>query len=329
MWTVILLSLLIPAKGPIYEDATADQWIRQALQASYNMDLDEARSLARKLQEKYPDHPAGYNLYSETYWWEALRDPQNSDAEKKYFASNGVAVEKAEQALKAAQYPRNEILAYLASAQGSFARFQVTQKGAYFSALRAGLRAHRNAQSVFNADSSFYDIYVGIGAYNYFTGSLPVVIKPFAFLIGARGDKELGLEQLRTAIDKGRYARTEARIVYYTALLEEKRYPQAFEQLQKLQAESPTNNVYYLWVSDWFQRQNKFAEGADHFERTWDALHARYPATAAYALLEKAILLKAGNRSADARQVLRRVRTANPPDSVLLRRLAELESRIK
>lgn len=329
MWIVVLMSLLIPARGPIHDDATADQWIRQAMQASYNLHLDEARTLARRIQERHPDHPAGYNLYAETFWWEALRDPRNSQAEKNYFASNEVAVQKAELALKAAQYPRNELLAYLASAQGSFARFQITQKGAYFSALRAGLRAHRNALSVFEADSGFYDIYVGIGAYNYFTGSLPVVIKPFAFLIGARGDKELGLEQLRTAIDKGRYARTEARIVYYTALLEEKRYPQAFEQLQKLQSESPDNSVYYLWISDWFQRQNRHAEGADHFESTSEAVRTRSQTMSAYALLEKANLLKAGNRTEDARQVLRRIRASGPSDTILLRRLAEAESRIR
>src|SRR5207237_6150185 len=111
---------------------------------------------------------------------------------------------------------------------GSYARFQVTQKEAYFGALRAGLRAHDYSEQVFALDKDYYDIYVGLGAFNYFTGTLPAVIKPFAWLFGASGDKNVGVDQLQTAIQKARYSRTEARIVYYSALLSNKEYAFAF-----------------------------------------------------------------------------------------------------
>ena len=70
---------------------------------------------------------------------------------------------------------------------------------------------------------SYYDIYVGIGAFNYFTGALPAVIKPFAWLIGARGNRDVGIDQLKTAMTRARYSQTEARIVYYTAMLQDRR----------------------------------------------------------------------------------------------------------
>src|ERR1041385_2213504 len=49
-----------------------------------------------------------------------------------------------------------------------------SQKGAFFSAMRAGLRAHRYAEEVYKMDKNYYDIWVGLGAFNYFKGSLPI-----------------------------------------------------------------------------------------------------------------------------------------------------------
>jgi hypothetical protein len=43
----------------IYEDPAADQAIRHAAQATYNLDLVEARKTARSLQKSYPEHPVG------------------------------------------------------------------------------------------------------------------------------------------------------------------------------------------------------------------------------------------------------------------------------
>ena len=210
--------------------------------AVYSLKLDRARSAARNLQMQFPDHPAGYTIFAETYWWQSQTDPGNQTIENDYYKAQELAVQKAESALQAGKYPKAELLAYLASAHGSYSRFQVTQKQAYFSALRAGLRAHRYAEQVYELDKNYYDIYVGLGAFNFFTGSLPGVIKPFAFLIGARGDRNLGLQQLQIAAEKARYSRTEARIVYYTAMLEDEQYSVAFPILEKLMSDYPDHS---------------------------------------------------------------------------------------
>src|SRR5262249_20853109 len=161
---------------------------------------------------------------------------------------------KADGAVKAGKYYKPEVLAYLASAHGSYARFQVTQKGSYYRAMRAGMRAHKYAEQVYALDKNYYDIYVGLGAFNYFAGTLPSVIKPFAWLLGAHGDKQLGIEQLQTAMQQGRYARTEARIVYYTALLSHEEYVNAFPILEKLIVDYPDNFVLYTWATEWFRQ---------------------------------------------------------------------------
>jgi hypothetical protein len=64
-----VLSILFFADTYLYNDAAADRLIRQVMQSSYNLQLSEARAAANSLKEKYPDHPAVYTIFAETYWW--------------------------------------------------------------------------------------------------------------------------------------------------------------------------------------------------------------------------------------------------------------------
>ena len=325
----LILTLFVAAADPLYADTTADRLIRQAIESSYNLQLDASRAAAKELQSRFPDHPAGYTIMAETYWWEAQMDTHNENIENAYYRAQELAVQKAESAIKTAKYPKFELLAYLASAHGSYARFQVTQKEAYFSALRAGLRAHRYAEEVYALDKTYYDIYVGLAAFNYFTGTLPAVIKPFAFLIGARGNKDVGLQQFRTAMEKARYSRTEARIVYYTAMLEDKQYATAFPVLEKLMADYPDNFVLYVWATEWFRQQKKNLEGADSFERIYEKQIRRSPMMAKYALLEKANLQLAQTRKTEAMQTLQRLKGIPATDSLLTKKTQALERDVR
>jgi hypothetical protein len=322
----LIFALILAGTGALYEDPAADRLIRDAVENSYALRLEQARTSARALQTRYPHHPAGFTIMAETYWWEAQTDPGNQSIENAYYKAQDLAVRKAETALKTGKYPKVELLAYLASAHGSYSRFQVTQKEAYFSALRAGLRAHRYADQVYELDKNYYDIYVGLGAFNFFTGSLPTVIKPFAFLIGARGDRKLGLQQLQTAAQKARYSQTEARIVYYTAMLEDGQYNVALPVLEKLMSDYPDNFVLYVWATELFRRQKKNLEGADYFERIYAKQIGRSPLMAKYALLEKAGLQLAHGRRGDALQTLQRMKSSGVGDRLLSSKVQALEA---
>ena len=323
-----VLALLLFLGNPLHDDPIADRLIRTAIDATYQLHLNEARAAARELQQRYPDHPAGFLIMAETYWWEAQEDPNNERIEKAYYHAQEIAREKAEAAVSAGKYPQAEVLGYLASAHGSYARFEVTQKGAFYRALRAGLRAHKYAEQVYALDKTYYDIYVGLGAFNYFAGTLPSVIKPFAWLVGAHGDKDLGVEQLQTAMQKGRYSRTEARIVYYTALFSNKEYAAAFPILEKLMSDYPDNFVLYGWATEWFRDQRKNLEGAEYFERMYAKQVNRSSSMAKYALLEKTHLLLAHERKAEAIQTLQRIKQLPGSDQLISAKLQALEREI-
>ncbi len=328
IWS-LLFSILTGVDGFLYEDPSADELIRGTMEATYSLQLEQARAGARMLEERYPNHPVGFTLMAETYWWEAQADRGNELVESAYYEAQKVAGKKAEFALEAGEYPRAELLSYMASVHASYARFQVTQKEAFFSAMRAGLRAHRYAKQVYALDPEFYDIYVGLGAFNFFTGSLPGVLKPFAFLIGARGNKETGFEQLGLAREKSRYSRTEARIVSYTALLEDGQYAAAFNLLEGLRADYPGNQVFFIWATDWFLRQGRVLSALNYFDRVVRDESDSRPLIAQYALLEKAGIENAMSRRSAAQATIDRIRQFPGRDPLLVKKLTRLEARLR
>jgi hypothetical protein len=332
MLTLLLTLLLgspVPGASFIYEDPTADQAIRRAMNATYNLDLAEARRAARSLQGTHPDHPVGFLLEAETYWWESQIDPTRDDIEKQFFTIQDKTIAIGEKALKAKKYPTIEIQAYLASAWGSKARFRLTQSGVGYRTVMDGKTAHNYAEEVYKADPKYTDILVGIGAYNYFTGRIPAILKPLAFLLGASGDPVLGLQQLRTAAEKGRYARTEAKIVLFTALMKDGAYADSFKVLQGLMSDYPANHALYAWVTEWYLDQGKKADGVAYFEKLQADKLATSTKLAQYALFQKAILQAENDKNADALATLRRVRGLDVPEAALLRSVAAMEKALK
>src|SRR5215468_5275289 len=116
----LTLAILLISSPALYDDPSADRLIHTAIDATYRLHLNDARASARELQQRYPDHPAGFLIDAETYWWEAQQDPGNKQTEGNYYRAQEIAAAKAESAIKAGKYYKPELVAYLASAHGSY-----------------------------------------------------------------------------------------------------------------------------------------------------------------------------------------------------------------
>jgi predicted Zn-dependent protease len=130
-------------------------------------------------------------------------------------------------------------------------------------------------------------------------------------------------------MEKARYSRTEARIVYYSALLSNKEYAPAFPIVEQLVSDYPDNFVLYDWLAEWFLEQNRNSEGAEYFERIFVKEQKRSPLMAQYALLEKAELQVVGARKAEAVQTLERLRSLQISDTLLRKKVEALQTEAK
>lgn len=88
------------------------------------------------------------------------------------------------------------------------------------------------------------DAYLGLGTANYIIGSLPGLKKFFLGIAGIHGNKQLGIQQLEIAADKGHYLRPFAKILLAMVALREKKPEVARSQLKDLVAEFPQNPLF-------------------------------------------------------------------------------------
>lgn len=270
-----LLAATAPqSKSYLYDDSRADALIRHGLKAAYNLEYSVANQDWDELIKLYPEHPAGFVYKAALVWWQALEDRQNKSLKAQYDILTKTAIEKGLAWIQ--KNPRDKMaLAYLASAYGNAARFDVTITHSYLSALRNGKKGHKYIEMAHQLDKDFYDAYIGIGSYNYFTGALPAVIKPFAWLLGARGDKNEGLRQLLMAAEKGEYAQTEAKIVLLSVYITEKRWDDYQRQLESLVEEYPLNHVLYMWSANHYNGMRRWDAGIAEFTRIEKKLNVR------------------------------------------------------
>ncbi|MBZ5534330.1 MAG: hypothetical protein LAO31_00115 [Acidobacteriia bacterium] len=262
-----------------YKDARADAIIRRGLPLSYNLEYTAAGKAWDELIQLYPDHPAGYVYKAALIWWQAVEDRQNNHLEIQFDSLTKTALEKGMAWIQ--KNPRDKLaLAYIASAYGNRTRFDATVTRSYYSALRNGQKGHKYVRMAYDLDNDFYDTYIGLGSYNYFTGALPAVIKPFAWLLGARGNKEEGIRQLLLASEKGEYAQTEAKVVLLSVYFSEKLWDEYEAMLQVLMKDYPQNHVFYMWASNYFIMTQRWDKGIAVFKNVEKLIPSDHNASA-------------------------------------------------
>ncbi len=116
-------------------------------------------------------------------------------------------------------------------------------------------------KEAFDINPQNYDIYLGLGMYDYFLSKMPKIVKFFSFLLSFSGEKELGIEELQKCATDGKYAKTEAKFVLmsiYTYL--EKEYSKALPIAQDLKKSYPENPRFYYTTAIILSRMKKWDE---------------------------------------------------------------------
>lgn len=263
-----LLGLCLPAaaEGLLEKNPELGRQLREGLQLLYRYDLDQAERVFTRMVEDYPDRPIGYAHLGGIFWWKALLDKRNKQLARSFEKYTTQAIDKG-QALVEKDAGDFYAWLYVAAAYANRSRFKVTITRSYLGAMLAGLKGRSYNARAAALRPDHVDCLMGIGGFNYFSGALPAVIKPFAFLIGARGDRELGLSQLETVAQKGEYGQTAAKLILLGVYYNERRYDDYSDLLFRMIEQFPPNPVFYMWLSNAFVQRKRTDEGVRVFNR--------------------------------------------------------------
>jgi len=224
----------------------------------YGFDYSGAVARFDRVIAAMPDHPAGYFLKAEAYWWLFLNDRQNRRARQELERWLEEAISRGERRLHA--HPDDvETLFILGSAYGRRGMLAGTGKDAW-QAARDAQRAKGKLDRVQELAPGNVDAVAAQGLYQYYVATFGSVARTASrILFGLRGNRRAGLDALDTARLRGTYTRTEAGFFQGLFYLQYEDRPSAAQAiLDRLRGRYPGNLYFATMAAYARQRQQRF-----------------------------------------------------------------------
>lgn len=199
-----------PVSEPLPEDLRLLS--KKGIEAIYAVDIPEAVKNFSAALQKYPEHPYPHFGMAMTKWatLEYLEDESDPNLEKEYEAMTDEAIDIGQAWIKKHPGDANAQMC-LGGMYGLRARLALLQHRwikAYFAGRKA-LAFMRRAQKI---DPELYDVYLGLGMYEYYAGTLHGAIKVLAKIL-MKGDAQKGIDMLVLCKDKGYFNALAAKLL--------------------------------------------------------------------------------------------------------------------
>ncbi len=235
--------LLQPEPGELAPvDPTFDAPLSRGIALVFSDRFEESLALFDSLQKAHSEHPGPYFYKAAAYqtWMSSFRF---NSFQKELEQNVEAAIEKGAKLMRAQNDPW--LLFYMGAAFG-YRAFYKFRNYHWLDAYYDSRKSLNYIQTGLQRQPKLYDAYLGLGSYDYWSTAKSIVLKLLTFLIGDKRD--FGLEEIKLAMQHGRYCRDEARLVLVTALFDYGKYDEALAMLDKKEnpAKSPSMTELYL-----------------------------------------------------------------------------------
>lgn len=280
--TIAVLFLCVMHTVPVRAQSALGLWeetpgplvaqIQAGVEDYYSFDYNGALARFDRVIAAMPDHPVGYFLKAEAYWWLFLNDRQNGRARGELERWLGEAITRGERRL-AASPDDVETLFILGSAYGRRGMLAGTAKDAW-SAARDAQRAKGKLDRVQELAPDNVDAVAAEGLYQYYVGTFGSVTRAASrLLFGLRGNRAAGLRALDTARRLGTYTRTEAGFFQGLFYLQYEDRPEAARPILDRLRERYPRNLYFATMAAYArQRQRQFDAARPIYESVLERL---------------------------------------------------------
>ena len=165
------------------------------------------------MQKRFPDHPAP-NMYKAATYQSWMLTYRINTFENDLFENAQLAIDKGTRLMEKENNPWLNF--YVGAAYGFMALHRFRQHN-WIGAYIDGKKGINNFNIALKKSPNLYDCYYGLGSYYYWRTAKSKFIRILIFWMSDK--RELGLEQLKLSIDKGRYCSYDAThgliIAYY------------------------------------------------------------------------------------------------------------------
>ncbi len=211
-----------------------DLMINEGLEHSYNEEYERAKDCFDKAITMAPESPLGYFVYAGLYRIYASDFVTDSLLDS-FFVYAERTTTRAAEALKKNKH--NAWAYYYLGGISMYRSSVYIERGDYLRALGYAEQSMEEITRCLAIDDHLYDAYLVVGSYEYLKGSFP--------LWGAYKDR--GIEKVKVAAEKSRYARPIAKNILALLLLREQRYDEAIRTAEELVQRYPESRTF-LWT---------------------------------------------------------------------------------
>lgn len=260
--TVGILPSAIDTKGWLLLDKDIQLELDGAVQNIYNFKYDRAEKQFRSLRRRYPNHPMPYFLLGLNTWWKIMPTTfQSTQYDKAFFAYMDTAATKG-QKLFDADNNNYEASFFLSASYGFSARLH-GERHDWRKATVNSRRSLNYLKKSQEANGLSPEFQFGQALFNYYAvwiGENYPLLKP-VLLFFPKGDKRLGMQQLRSVAANGFYTGTEAR-VYLMRILknEENNAEEALPVARSLATTFPDNGYFQRFYALLAYDQGEFSD---------------------------------------------------------------------
>ena len=244
--TVGVLPSAIDTKGWLLLDKDIQQELEGAVNNIYNFKYDRAEKQFRSLRRRYPNHPMPYFLLGLNTWWKIVPTQlQTLQYDKTFFAYMDTAVTKA-QRLYDADNNNYEASFFLSASYGFSARLH-GERHDWRKATVDARRSLNYLKKSQEANDLSPEFQFGQALFNYYSvwiGENYTLLKP-VLLFFPKGDKKVGIQQLRSVANNGFYTATEARVFLMRILKNEENNAEEAMPIAKYLATTYPDNGYF------------------------------------------------------------------------------------
>jgi tetratricopeptide (TPR) repeat protein len=232
-----------------------DSIILRGMHLVHRDSATEAVEEFKKLIEICPNDPIGYFYVSATLQT-MMDDYRNYSQQEEFNKYMDLAIKTAEEKKKQANLTAHDYL-YLGGAVG-YRGIHKALTGNWMGAFVDGLKGKGYLEDALKMNPEFYDVYYGLGSYHFWKS---LKSKIFWWLPFVADNRQMGIDMIKLAIEKGRYAIEDAKFALVRIWVENKEYDKAFPQIEMLR-QTYGNRPFLLWFLAQAQRETKMYDGA-------------------------------------------------------------------
>lgn len=268
----ILLTPLGEANGQARKDTTIilinnvamQIEISEALNDLYNFKFTKAEQQFRWFKQKYPWHPLPYFLLGLSEWWKIMPDTKETRYDDRFLAYMDSTIFVAENLFKVYPEYRIEGAFFLAAAHGFKGRLYSDEERKNWTKSAVEGKAALNYMEICREKEHMSpELLFGDALYNYFSVWVPEnypSLRPIMWFF-RKGDKQLGLKQLKEVSYNAFYTRTEA-MVWLMRILNsyENDQPRAFQIAEYLYTTYPDNPYFHRYYARMLYARGMYPE---------------------------------------------------------------------